>query len=82
MSTKAMFALLLVFAATAMVACDADPLPYYIVPSLEQMNRIYGDKRSGGMLDFGLTRGMSGVDAAKARLGLRYAADPYGPGRR
>lgn len=43
---------------------------------------MLGDKRSNGMLDFGLARGMSGVDAAKARLGLKYANDPYGPGRR
>ncbi|XP_064480846.1 uncharacterized protein LOC135394182 [Ornithodoros turicata] len=38
-------------------------------------------KRSRGMLDFGMTRGASGAKAAKARLGLKLANDPYGPGR-
>jgi len=39
-------------------------------------------KRSRGMLDFGVSRGASGSEAAKARLGLKLASDPYGPGRR
>ncbi|XP_064480336.1 diuretic hormone class 2-like [Ornithodoros turicata] len=39
-------------------------------------------KRAGGLLDFGLSRGVSGAEAAKARLGLKMAHDPYGPGRR
>lgn len=38
-------------------------------------------KRSRGMLDFGMTRGASGARAAKARLGLKLANDPFGPGR-
>ncbi|KAL1430430.1 hypothetical protein MTO96_014880 [Rhipicephalus appendiculatus] len=38
-------------------------------------------KRSRGMLDFGMTRGASGAKAAKARLGLKLANDPFGPGR-
>ncbi|XP_070391266.1 diuretic hormone class 2-like isoform X1 [Dermacentor albipictus] len=39
-------------------------------------------KRAGGLLDFGVSRGASGAEAAKARLGLKLAHDPYGPGRR
>lgn len=39
-------------------------------------------KRAGGLLDFGLSRGVSGAEAAKARLGLKMAHDPYGPGKR
>ncbi|EEC13364.1 diuretic hormone class 2 [Ixodes scapularis] len=39
-------------------------------------------KRAGGLLDFGLSRGASGAEAAKARLGLKLANDPYGPGKR
>uniref|UniRef100_A0A023G9E0 Putative secreted protein n=1 Tax=Amblyomma triste TaxID=251400 RepID=A0A023G9E0_AMBTT len=39
-------------------------------------------KRAGGLLDFGVSRGASGAEAAKARLGLKLAHDPYGPGKR
>ncbi|CAN7998468.1 unnamed protein product [Ixodes hexagonus] len=39
-------------------------------------------KRGGGLLDFGISRGASGAEAAKARLGLKLANDPYGPGKR
>lgn len=39
-------------------------------------------KRAGGLLDFGVSRGASGAEAAKARLGLKLANDPYGPGKR
>ncbi|OQR66948.1 hypothetical protein BIW11_13824 [Tropilaelaps mercedesae] len=55
---------------------------YYFMQHPPSVELMLGDKRSNGMLDFGLARGMSGVDAAKARLGLKYANDPYGPGRR
>jgi len=59
-----------------------ETLPYYFYMRPPSVEYLLGDKRSNGMLDFGLARGMSGVDAAKARLGLKYANDPYGPGRR
>jgi len=34
-----------------------------------------------GYLDFGVSRGASGAEAAKARLGLKLAHNPFGPGR-
>ncbi|XP_018493682.1 uncharacterized protein LOC100905651 [Galendromus occidentalis] len=73
----------------ALAGTSASPAPrsdealqYYYFMHPPSMEYMLGDKRSNGMIDFGLARGMSGVDAAKARLGLKYANDPFGPGRR
>lgn len=40
------------------------------------------EQKRVGVLDFGVARGASGAKAAKARLGLKLANDPYGPGKR